>query len=71
MNTEALVEETIAGTYSEALTIRTQLDQLLQINKMIQMSIDSGNSKTHVQNFLMDQLGMTRHPIGLRCLVVE
>ncbi|KAM7183494.1 hypothetical protein V8F33_013541 [Rhypophila sp. PSN 637] len=62
---EGLIEDIIVGSYSAQMTIKSQLDEILQQNRMIYMSLDAAHQgKTHLFTFLMDQLNVNTHGIG-------
>ena len=46
------------GNYSAAMTIQSQLGEVLRQQRMMQMSIDAAHGKTHLLHFLMEQLSM-------------
>ncbi|KAH8892611.1 hypothetical protein GQ53DRAFT_840935 [Thozetella sp. PMI_491] len=56
MRSEALVEELIVGNYTASITIQAQLDQMIQNQRLMQMSIEAAHGKTHLLHFLMEQL---------------
>lgn len=56
---ESMTEEMIVGTYSAAMNIQSQLDEVLRQQRMMQMTIEAAQSKTHLLDFLMEQLSMS------------
>ena len=58
-------EEITVGTYLASRNVQSQLDKVLQQQKMIQKSIDAAHSKTHLLDFLMEQLSMLTKSLAL------
>ena len=47
------------GNYSTTKNIELQLGEVLRQQRMIEMSINAAHSKTHLLDFLMEQLSMS------------
>lgn len=61
--TEILIEEVIVDNYAATLDIRAQLGELFRQQREMLMSINANNSKTHLLDFLMEQLSVSTHTL--------
>ncbi len=56
VSSEGLIEDMIAGNYSVTMNVQAQLEQVLQMQRELQVSINATDSKTHLLQFLLGQM---------------
>ncbi len=56
MSAESIIEEMIAGNYSASKSMQQQLDEVLEKQSALQLSLDAAQSTTHLMEFLLGQL---------------
>lgn len=50
--------------YARTVSIQAQLSELYRMNQEILLSVNANNSKTHLLNFLMEQISLNSLPLG-------
>jgi hypothetical protein len=61
---EGLIEEVMVNHYAATVSLQSQMEDVVRLQREMLLSINANNSKTHLLHFLMEQLSLNPGPLG-------